>query len=345
MRDGSTTGTAARMPWGAVGMLLIVVAVEALLAGHARDLMTTNLVDGWTDAREDAESAGVREASVLCLGDSQIKLGLHPTVLGPRLGASGFNLAVHGGQPAAAFGLLRRALGAGAKPRAIVVGFFPGLLAADLRINTRQWPEILGVGGCLDLAATARDPHLGAMTLLRLALRSCRARDQIRASVAAAFRGGDDPERAVILRDRRNRRLNRGGFAAPTRPECVEDYGPAGADSSAGRAWRPRLENERSLRTLFELAERRGIAVYWVTSTLSPGAQGYRERAGFDAALMRAFISCGRMQAEFPGLTVLDSRSLGLDRTAFVDPVHLELTRAGIDRCTRLLTVAGGDRG
>ena len=327
MRDGSTTRTRAIAPWGAVGMFLIVAAVESTLAARARDLMTTNLVDGWTDARDDAESTEVRGASVLCLGDSQVKLGLLPTILGPRLGEPAFSLAIHGGQPAAAYMLLRRALDHGARPRAIVIGFFPGLLAADLRINTRQWPEILGVGDCLDLAATAHDPHLGAMTLLRLALRSCRARDQIRNSVSSALRGVDDPERGAILGDRRNRRINRGGLAAPANPACADDFGPPGSAPSLGLTWRPRPENERSLRRLLGLARDRGIAVYWLTTTLSPGAQAYRESHGFDASY-EAFLR--RMQAEFPDLTVLDTRRLGLDRSAFVDPVHLDERGASV---------------
>lgn len=321
-------------------MLLIVASVEATLTARARDVMTTNFVDGWTDAHEDAASAEVRDASVLCLGDSQVKLGLLPTVLGPSLGEPVFSLAIHGGQPAAADALLRRALDHGAKPKAVLVGFFPGLLAADMRVNARQWPEILGVGGCLDIAVIARDPHLGATTLLRLALRSYRARDQIRASVASAVRGVDDPERALILRDRRNRRLHKGGYAAPANPGCCEDYGPAGQGSTAGLAWRPRPENERFVRRFLGLARDRGITVYWVTTTLSPATQAYRERCGFGAAY-DAFLR--RMQGEFPNLTILDSRRLGLDRTVFIDPVHLD-ERGGTALSEAVADAIAGDR-
>jgi hypothetical protein len=107
----------------------------------------------------------------------------------------------------------------------------------------------------------------------------------------------------------------------------VEDFGPGGADTTVGRAWRPRPEHDRFIRRLLALTEGRGIAVYWLTSTLSPGTQSYRERYGFDAAY-EAFLR--RMQGEFPHLVVLDSRRLGLDRTAFIDPVHLDARGASI---------------
>src|SRR4051794_27297229 len=116
MRDGATTR---RVPRGLAGMVVILGAVEAIL-GSIDVSGTTHLVDSWTDARAMVGSDEVRQSAILCLGDSQIKQGLLPEVLGDRLGLPAYNLAVHGGQPAAATMLLRRALDAGARPRAVV---------------------------------------------------------------------------------------------------------------------------------------------------------------------------------------------------------------------------------
>ena len=341
MHDGATTSRVARVPRGLAGMMVILAAVETML-GWCDVTGTTHLVDSWTDARAMVGSNEVRESAILCLGDSQIKQGLLPSVLGDRLGVPAYNLAVHGGQPAAAYMLLRRALDAGARPRGVVVGFFPGLLGSDLRINVRQWPEIAGTAAALDLALTARDVELGTRTLLGVGLRSYRARAQLRSAVSSAVRGVPNPSEAEVVADRRQRRANRGALTLPANPVFVDDAGPAVAPSSAGHAWKPKPENERFLRRFLELARSRGIAVYWVTSTLSPASQAVRERLGLHEGYVRHLR---RLQAEYPNLTVLDTLGLGLDRADFHDPCHLE-GRAAARLSTAVAdAIASGDPG
>ncbi len=334
------TRKVARVPRGLAGMLAIVAAVEMAL-GSSDVAATTHLIDSWTDARAMATSVAVRESAVLCFGDSQIKQGLQPAALGDRLGVPSYNLAVHGGQPAAAYALLTRALDAGARPRAVVLGFFPGLLGADLRINVRQWPEILGPASALDMAATARDVELGVQTLLGLGLRSYRSRTQLRSAVVFALRGETNPEAPKVLDDRGQRRTRRGAITLPTNPAFADDPGPEVPASSAALAWRPKPENERSLRRLLDLASRRGIAVYWVTTTLSPASQAVRDRAGLHEGYVRYLR---RLQAEYPGLTVLDTLGLGFSRADFYDPCHLEGRAA--DRLSAAVAeaIAAGDR-
>lgn len=328
-----------RAPWGLLGALLILAAVET--SQTRRDPGSANeLADIWADARERAGSDEVRASGVLCLGDSQIKLGLHAPELGRRLGVPAYNLAVHAGQPAAAYALLRRALDAGARPSAIVVGFDPGVLAYEARVNVRQWPEVLGPLGCLALAIDAGDARLAAMTLLGAASPSYKARDEIRRGLIVALRGGRAAAFDASIRRRRELAEGRGSVVAPSRPEFADDPRPGGVIASD---WRPRPENVRNVRRLLALAEARGIAVRWVVPPTSPAERERRRRSGLEAAYY-GFL--GRLRAEFPGLVVISMSGLELDRTSFVDPIHLDgrgastLTSAVAAAMTR-----GGPRG
>jgi hypothetical protein len=337
MEQVATTSRSSRAPWGLTGMLVVVAAVEAFLG--ALDLVTTtHLVDAWTEAGVSAGSDNVRTSAILCLGDSQIQQGILPE----GLGELAYSLAVQGGQPAAAEALLRRALAAGARPRAIVVGFFPGLLAADFKINLRQWPEILGPLGALKLAWTARDVDLAVKTGLGIALRSYRARAEIRAGIAAAVRGEPKPDVAGIVADRISRRTHRGALTLPGIMSFVDNV-PVGPPRTSGPAWHPKPENDRVVRRLLSLAEARGIAVYWVTTTLSPGARAVWEHNNLHKGY---FDYLRRLQGDFPGVTILDVADLELDASAFNDPCHLNFRAAArlTEAVARAIASDGGDR-
>ncbi|HEY2155739.1 MAG TPA: hypothetical protein VGH33_08915, partial [Isosphaeraceae bacterium] len=293
------------MPIGLTGMIAIVAVIEASLA--ARDPGPTNpLADIWAEAYAEADSEEVRNSAVLCLGDSQVKLGLNAVELGRRLGVPAYNLAVHAGQPAASEALLRRALDAGARPRAIVLGFHPAVLAYEARTNARQWPEVLGWRGCLGLAIEARDARLAVLGMLRLAFPSCKSRLEIRRDVLAALRGSVDPALVEIARGRAERAKNRGSVVAASVPGFRDERGPESGMARAS-SWTPRRENLTALRRLLALAESRRIAVYWVTPALSPGERDHRDRSGLTAAYDRLL---GRLQEEFPAMVVLEASAL-----------------------------------
>jgi hypothetical protein len=313
MRHGEGRG---RIPAGFVGFLAILLVVEAALARSG--LTASHLTAAWVDARADATSAEVRESGVICLGDSQIKEGVLATVVSRRLGVPAYSLAVQGGQPPAAYFLLRRAVDAGARPRAVVVGFFHDLVACDVSINVAQWPEALGLGDCLDLAWTSSDLGLLVRSTLGLGLASFRGREPIREAVRSALLGEPETIRDAILAHRRNWRLNRGSQAMPPSPGFADVPAP---DAGGRFVWRPEPENLQFTRRLLDLAARHGIAVYWVMPTISPAHQAVRERRGIDGAY-EAFVR--RMQGEFPGLVVLDARRAVWDRGVFHDSCHLD---------------------
>jgi hypothetical protein len=297
-------------------MLAIVAAVEAALAPGP----TNPLADIWAQSYAEADSDEVRESAVLCLGDSQVKLGLNAVALGRRLGVPAYNLAVHAGQPAAGEALLRRALASGARPQAIVLGFHPAVLAYEARTNIRQWPEVLNPWSGLRLAIEACDARLAALGLLGSVVPSCKGRLEVRRDVLTALGGSVDPAVAEIARRRAERARQRGTVVAASVPGFRDDRGAQ--DRAAPIAsWRPRRENLAGLRRLLALAESRGIAVYWVTPVLSPGERDRRGRAGVTAAY-EGFLD--RLQRDFPALVVLDSSGLTLEASVFVDPLHLD---------------------
>src|SRR5262245_46892045 len=128
-------------PRGLVGAVALIVVVELGIA-WAHEAFATFITASWRESGRAAARDALR-CDVLCLGDSQVKSAVLPRVLAQRLNRPALNLAVVGGQAPSSYFLLDRALKAGARPRTVVVNFYPGLLTADCRINIRQWPELL----------------------------------------------------------------------------------------------------------------------------------------------------------------------------------------------------------
>ena len=88
--------------------------------------------------------------------------------------------------------LLRRALGAGARPRAIIINAKPAILMADLQFNARYFREIVTARECLEISGLTRNrPFLLSMIVGRL-LPSLRSRLEIQTNVLAAVRGETD---------------------------------------------------------------------------------------------------------------------------------------------------------
>jgi hypothetical protein len=89
---------------GLIGMLALVVLIEARLGRHDRDL-TTVWATAWAQAgaRVGREAKG---ADVLCLGDSLVMHGLAPRVIEQRLGRPSRSLALFKGEGPTAYFLL-----------------------------------------------------------------------------------------------------------------------------------------------------------------------------------------------------------------------------------------------
>ncbi|HWE37494.1 MAG TPA: hypothetical protein VG406_13070 [Isosphaeraceae bacterium] len=306
------------LPTGLLAMLALVAGVEHFLARHDVDY-----VHPWAWDWKRAGSAASRQAvgcDVLCFGDSLVKFGLLPRVLEDRLGARSYNLAVGAGQASATYVLLRRALAAGARPRAIVVDFKPHLLAYNVHNSDHQWPELLTPGESLDLSWSARDAGFFAETMLGRLLPSVRCRAEVGAAVTSALRGESASPRDALPPIWRNWNVNKGAQVAPRGP------GPPGAGEGWANElfppdWAPHPVNASYVRRFLALARSRGIAVYWLLPPIRPDAQADGERTGVDARFARFVES---MRADCPALVVLDGRRSGYGAEVHVDPVHLD---------------------
>jgi hypothetical protein len=303
-----------RAPIGLAGAAVLVVVLELVVFRPGDDpasFITANWRESGRAAASDRMAVG---GEVLCLGDSQVKCGLLPRVLQGRLGLTAYNLAVIGGQAPSSYYLLARALKAGARPRAVVVDFTPSLLASDLRINTGMWPELLGLGECVDLIVTTRDLNIAGPLLVRAVLPSLRRRDEVRAGVQGLAEGREKA-RAYL----RNWRLNAGAHVLPVRLE-PHDLPPRPVPGEGAR-WRCKSENPPYVRRLLSLARAHDIPVFWLLPTYTPDLRAVYEIDGRAAAHER-FVR--GMLAEFPGVTVLDPRLVLSELSLFSDPVHVD---------------------
>ena len=316
-----------RLPLGFVGALMVVATLEWGVVRPRTDL-SAFIAASWGEAARAVEPGGkALGAEVLCLGDSQIKGGVLPGVLEARLGRPAYNLSAIGGQPVLAYHLLRRALENGARPKAIVIGFYPGLLASDVSINLRALPEALGARACLDLLGDARSRKLAVPLLLRLALPTFRRRDEIGDLVTATLKGErDSPDRIKARAYRRNWNQHSGAQVLAPNPTFIDDVvappGEPGAPANAaGIRWKPKPVHLAYLRRLLKLARSREIAVFWVLPTNSPKLRALRAGNGLDNAYYGMLQT---VQLEFGSMTVLDPVHVISDPTIFSDACHLD---------------------
>ncbi len=261
-----------KMPRGLLGAVALIAIAEWV--GFARlDRPISFGAASWRDARGNAEREA-RGADLLCFGDSQIKCGLLPSVLERRHGWKAFNLAVVGGQAPSSYYLFERALRAGARPKAVIVGYYPALLGCDLRLNAGMWSELLDARESLDLLVCSRDAKLAAPLLSRAMLPSLRRRVEVRAALNAAILGVVDPQREEARAYRRNWKVNAGAHALGT----VKDYDSAARPELGGERWKCKPENARYVRRFLALARRYHVAVFWLLPTNAPTLSAARSR-------------------------------------------------------------------
>ncbi len=200
---------AERWPAGFLGMLALLAAAECVLAGRELRLAPMAAADWGLNRAEAAGEAA--SAEILCLGDSLIKCGVAPAVLAARLGHSAYNLAALGAATPASYFLLRCALDAGARPKAIVLDASASTLnAADYRGIVRNWAALLGPQRCAASShATTGTSASSGSTLIHYLVPSVRMRLDLRKAIAGATRRpsrrGVGPDRRASARDQPRR--------------------------------------------------------------------------------------------------------------------------------------------
>ncbi len=317
MPSGRFGGSPTRwVPLGLLGALVLIALVERHVDQHPLDYLGGS---HWSyKVASRVAEAGSEGDQVLCFGDSLLRLGLAPTALEAESGLRGYNFAQSGGQAPGSYFLLRRALNSGAKPSAIVVDFFPRLLAENPSFNNDNWPFLADLRDSFGLALLARKPEMFARLATRLALPSARSRISLRANVRLALQPGPVSIKHEILKSIHNWKVNRGAEITASRPGLVEDVDAWERGYFSG--FHCSRINRAYVEKFLDLAASHQIPVFWLLPPYQPALQGRCERSGFDAeheAFVRGFLP------RYPGLFVLDARRSGYQPEVFYDLHHL----------------------
>lgn len=307
-----------RVPWGVVGMLGLVMAIESNLRGRDLDFTEPWHWDWRYTGRLAMRPDKLEGRRILCFGDSLIKFGLSPKVIERTTGLPAYNFALHTGQTSTSYFMLRRSLEAGGKPSAAVFELTPHMLMSPPEVNKMLWAELLSPAECLDMAGIMRSPRFFASTMLAELLMSYKERHEIRARVTAALAGISSWNSAKVPVYRRNWKVNDG--AQLMIDEGFPKVDPTDWALKLYSKWEPDPVNVEYLGRFLALAESREVSVYWLLPPMHPEVQHATDVTGFDHAFT-AFVQ--QVQAEHPGTIVVDGRHAGFSADLFVDGVHL----------------------
>ncbi len=313
------------LPLGILGMIVLIFGVESTIMRHDFDL-TTLVASNW-QLEGKAPQRYAAKSEILCFGDSMVKFGVQPRVLGPSLGRSVYNFALYCGPPETSFYQLRRAFDAGAKPAAVLVDFQPEIMMCDaLKVTSRTIPEILGFSELFDLCWTAKDfDRLGEFFVARV-FASSRKRFEIRAAYTAAISGQSASIRERLIAVKRNWKVNRGAEVLPKNPNYHGEIPDSGAYPSM--FWTPWKANELSaiyLERFLSLAAKHQVPVFWLLQPNATEVNARRDQSGYNAQY-DAFVR--RYQDQYPQLSVIDGRHVDYPASYFTDPVHLDRSGA-----------------
>jgi hypothetical protein len=313
-----------RPPSGLLGMLVLIVAVEAIITGRRADLVSA-LLEDWRVAALAAETKS-KGRDVLCFGDSLVKYGVLPKVIEARSGLRAYNLATSGGTAPSAYFLLRRALDSGARPKAVVVDFNALMLPRDDPPNLLNYPELGSVRDCLDLGFTSGDPGFaGALALSKLLPSYC-WRFEIRRSVLASLDGRSVSQRES-LRFFRDFWANEAGAHPSPSGRKRHPQEDTMIDGVSPATWAFEPTDRAYIDRFLALAEARGIAVYWLMPPMAPEVHVRRGHRGTDALYDRFARS---IAAKYPNAVIVDARNSGYDDSVHIDHLHLDRRGASV---------------
>lgn len=307
-----------RVPRGFLGMLAILLVTEWIWLARSRDF-----VEVWSDDwRQTAEAAstGLRDRDVLILGDSLVKFGVLPKQIEARTGLKSYNLALHAGAVPSSYMMLKRALDAGAKPRAIVADFYALMMAEKTQEKVLSYSTIASIGECFEMGREAQSPDLTTKLLLGKLLVSFKSRFVIRVCLMGAFRG----ERVSAWPAQQNVwttwKEQQGAQPIPM-PSWKFYYDVALHRLLVFDRWEPDPVQVAYIEKFLKLAESKQIPVIWLMPPLSTPVQVVRQECGNDAAYTQFVQS---IIARHPTVEVLDARRSGYDESVHIDLLHLD---------------------
>jgi hypothetical protein len=308
-------------PRALLGMLALMAGVE-FVAVKKHDRITTLNIEAWR--RPGQSVPKTRECGLLAFGDSLVKYGVFPKVIERRLGLRAYNLAMPGGRAAGSYFLLRRALDAGARPKAVFVD--GEALRNDPMVMVYLWPHLATLPECAELAWTARDATAFAQMLLEKALPTYGSRLEIRRWVMHTIKRGNvvDYEPNHLPLFRRNWDRNLGAEGKPRfQDESGTDIRPArlAGENYAPTSWTPDPVNTEYSERFVELAAEHGIAVYWLLPPLHPAVEARRQRLGWYENYLPYLRS---LTVRYPNVTVVDARCSNYGPELLGDMTHLD---------------------
>ncbi|HEY2154482.1 MAG TPA: hypothetical protein VGH33_02555, partial [Isosphaeraceae bacterium] len=320
MADSTGHGTATRAsrgprPAGVVGMLALVLVVE-LLVSQAVRLESVGMAI-WRADRRSSECADATSAEILCVGDSLVKTGVVPAALEARLDRATYNLATVGNPTPATYFLLRRALAAGARPRAIILDAQSDKLSErGYRACVAAWAGLVGPAEAVELARSDGDPGFFGLYLIHHFLPSIRLRPELRQAIVDHITpAGIEPTthwpRVVARQERRNR----GALLFPPLKAETVDGGNASAAAGPAAAIATPTNLSYLDRTL-DLARSQGIWVFLVVTPMHPDLLRTRERLGLESPYLSLVHSASE---RYENVVVIDGRRVVEDGGVFLD--------------------------
>lgn len=304
------------VPRGLIGLAALVLAVEGTLARREPALAS---YAAWNSTYAATEAMGkALDSQVLCLGDSQVKFGLDPRVIERDSGLKAYNLAIAGAPPPASYFALRRALEAGAKPSAIVVGHMT--FSGSPRKQAEQLIGFNQVRECLDLARACRDADYFARLTVERVIGSVRLRDPLRKAICAALAGKPVPGLGEGLARMPGWGANRGAEILPENTLFAGRMEPDLAERVYSRPWTVYSLYAGYFHRLLDLAEAHRIKVVWVVAPIAPEAQTHREALNLDVLHTRNIRA---IQKRHPNVVILDARHAEYPASLFFDSCHL----------------------
>jgi len=325
-------------PVGLLGALALIAATERTAASHRLSLVGPGAASYGYAARASRAAGG---NDCLCPGDSLMKFGAAPRVIEARSGYRAINLASFAGAAPMTYYVFRRALDAGARPKAVFVDFKATLLQTSPAGQHAHFAEALDLSEAFDLARSLRDPVFFARVAALRWLPSLRTRQEIREWVSESLAGGPAPTAPPCSRWSTTGTAT-GGAASCRRTPTRRPPTGAGTrrTSSPPAPGRATPVNARYVKRFLDLAARRSIPVYWLVLPIHLVMQARRDGAAADAGFEGLLRSAVR---RYPGLTVVDGRHSGYPARVFVDGSHLDAFGANA-LSVEMAALLSGDR-
>ncbi len=320
----STIRPLTAVPIGLFGAIAAILIVESgIRTRFPQDRVGLNC----QFVAEAVASDGIlQESKILLLGDSQVKVGLLPSVFEERLERPTFNLGVLAGPPPLSYFLLQRAIERGARPEAIVVGHMT-LAGGSNYDQAPHYAEIATLREVVELIQNAWDStEVGCQVIHRLCP-SIRYRLHLRSFwtdeclVSRSLLPQLLKAQSILGRwDAED-----GADPSPPNPTYVGGIDPRLRQNLYEQPWRVSALNALYFKQMIRLAEKYRIKVVWLIGPIVPRAQAIRAAGSLDQAHRDNLRA---LQRDYQQLTILDSQPLGLASDYFIDSCHLNAAGA-----------------